>query len=445
MKVRLTDEFVKGLEFSGKEQRFADETQTGFYVRLTSDSKTFVAQASVDGKTKGPKSIGRYEDGMPVAEARRLAALQIAAWRTNANVQMPTPGAATLRVAFDAYLANNIGVKGGKKVTRKESTNDNYRYMMDKPLSFITRQMVDAQHSSVGDTSGHATANLWVRYLRAIYKRFDKTNQQLNLPKNPCEGIDFFPLAPRDKVIQWDGLRTLWDAIESCSPIRRDCWQMLLLSGLRSNACSQLKWKEIDFENGTLTVPAVRMKAGKDFTLPLSRYVVDMLMQRKADNAKDFGGDDCGFVFPTTDKTGNVRAIRDIQEQGYDAEGNKIRLLPGPQVLRRTFNSACLDPRVNIPEHHRFFLMNHALPGRNVNEKHYSGMMRGLEPYRESLEKVTAEILKAVGVEYATTDATPDERDAKIAKLEAELARALKANERLERIEALLAKDKPAA
>jgi hypothetical protein len=268
--------------------------------------------------------------------------------------------------------------------------------------------MVDEQHTLLGEGDekrkieprGYATANLWVRYLRAIYRRFDKTNQGLNLPKNPCDGIEFFPLPPRDKVITWDALKGVWAAIESCSPIRAACWKMLLLTGLRSNACSQLRWSEVDFKENVLKIPGKRMKSGKDFTLPLSKYVIQLLKDRKQHNAEDFGGDDNGYVFPTMDRDGQVRAIENISQQGYDAEGNKIRLLPGPQTLRRTFNSACLDPRVNIPEHHRFFLMNHALPGRNVNEKHYSGMMRGLEPYRESLETVTAEILKACGVRY---------------------------------------------
>jgi hypothetical protein len=141
-----------------------------------------------------------------------------------------------------------------------------------------------------------------------------------------------------------------------------------------------------------------------------------MLKQRKADNAKDFGGDDCGFVFPTTDRQGNVRAIENIREQGYDGKGEKVCVLPCAQTFRRTFNTVAGE--VGIPEHHRFFFVNHAMPKRNVNEKHYTGMM-GLEPYRVSLEKVTAAILKAVGVKYGEP-AKPDERDAEIARLKAE-------------------------
>ena len=114
MRIRLTEDVVKGLTFAGKEQRIADTEQTGFYVRVTKNARTFVAQASVGGKTEGPKNIGTFDAGMPVAEARRLAALQIAAWRTGANVTMPAPGVATLRVAFEEHLALP-GAKNGKR------------------------------------------------------------------------------------------------------------------------------------------------------------------------------------------------------------------------------------------------------------------------------------------------------------------------------------------
>lgn len=340
MRVRLTEEFVKGLKFTGKELRIADESQPGFYVRVTSDSRTFVAQASVNGKTRGPKAIGRYEDGMPVEEARRRAMLEIASWRTGANFQLPSAGAATLRTAWTEYQ-QQPGVKGGRKVERTQSTLESYEYVLnrhtpadwwDKPLSFITKPMVNARHEEIGRDAGNPTANQWLRYVRAIYRRYDENHESANLPKSPCTGVKFFRVLPRKTIVKWEDLPDWWAAVESCSPIRRDCWKMLLLTGLRSNACSELRWEEIDLNAATLTVPAERMKAGEDFTLPLSRYV-DLLRQRKADNAKDLGADDRGFVFPTVDRAGKVRAIRDISQQGYNAEGEKIRLLPGPQVL----------------------------------------------------------------------------------------------------------------
>lgn len=425
MKVRLTEDVVKGLDYAnGKEYRVADTEQTGFYVRVTSDARTFVAQASVDGKTKGPKSIGRFEDGMPVAEARRLAALQIAAWRTGANVQMPAPGVATLRAAFDEHLALP-GRKGDRKVTRAPRTVDSYKATLEaytpadwweKPLSFINREMVNQRHTYIGDNHGQTSADLWFRYMRAVYRGFDRRHPDLNLPKCPCDGIELYKRPARETVITWEQLPGVWTVIESLSPIRRDCWKLLLLTGLRSNAGSQLKWKEIDLAKGIVKIPAERMKSGKAFEFPLSKYVVEMLKQRKADNARDFGQSDEGYVFPRVSReTGNVEPIADISEQGYDGTGNKIRVLPSAQVFRRTFNSVGMES--GIPEHHRFFFVNHALPKRNVNEKHYGGMM-GLEPYRASLEVVTARILKAVDVDYA---GPVDPRDAEIARMKAEL------------------------
>jgi integrase len=405
---KLTEPIVAAMPYApaGDEYRVADTDQKGFYVRVTSDSRTFVAQASVNGKTRGPVSLGRFEDGMKVADARNDAALRIAAWRKGVEVRPTAIGGATLREALEDYLSKP-GSKGGKKIVRKASTVQGYRDILnrhtpaewwDMALSQLTPKMVDERHSKIGTDSGNATADQWARYLRAVYERFDRTHPQENLPKNPVKAIDFYRPPARRDVITWDALPDWWKAVEALSPIRRDCWKMLLLTGLRSNACSQLKWKEIDLDNGTLTIPAERMKGGKEFVVPLSRYVRDMLTARKENNARDFGGADRGYVFPTTDRNGDVRAIENISQQGYSANGDKIRLLPGPQVLRRTFNTVATDD-VKIPDAHRMILVDHSMPYSGVNGKHYYGRMSD-DPIRDSLERVTTAILRGVGVEY---------------------------------------------
>ena len=100
--------------------------------------------------------------------------LQIAAWRTGANVELPKAGMATLREAWDEYKTGP-GTKGGKKIDRTASTIDGYDRVLklhtpaewwNKPISFITSPMVDKQHSAIrkkiegdGKFSGHATAD----------------------------------------------------------------------------------------------------------------------------------------------------------------------------------------------------------------------------------------------------------------------------------------------
>lgn len=432
MVAKLTKATVEKLAYTRPGQaaqyKVGDTIQKGFYVRVGRDSKTFIVQASVKGKLEH-KTLAKFEDDDRVEHARNQAALFIAAWRTGAPlpVAQPTtpaptvaageptapvaaqvsvvPGA-TLQQALDEYLSLP-GSKGGRKIKRKESTAEGYREILKRhtpaewwgqPIGALTSKMVDDRHTYIGENAGNATADQWARYLRAVYESYDRRNPALNLPKNPVKALNFFKPPPRRDVVTWAELPAWWVTVENLSPIRRDCWKMLLLTGLRSNACSQLKWSEIDLDNGTLTVPADRMKSGKEFTAPLSRYVVKLLKNRKERNAQDFGGSDQGFVFPTTGADGTVKPITDINEQGYDGKGNKIRLLPGAQVLRRTFNTVATED-VKIPEAHRLMLVDHAMPYAGVNGKHYFGRM-GDDPIRESLERLTRRILEGAGQQY---------------------------------------------
>ena len=68
--------------------------------------------------------------------------------------------------------------------------------------------------------------------------------------------------------------------------IRSGC----VLKSERRGDSHGMRWEEVDFESRTWTVPAIRMKDGKDFRLPLSEAALDILA-----GLKGVGSD---FVFP---------------------------------------------------------------------------------------------------------------------------------------------------
>ena len=53
--------------------------------------------------------------------------------------------------------------------------------------------------------------------------------------------------------------------------------EFLILTGARSGEVREAEWSEIDFEVGIWTVPAHRMKAGKEHRVPLSSAALDVL------------------------------------------------------------------------------------------------------------------------------------------------------------------------
>jgi integrase len=64
--------------------------------------------------------------------------------------------------------------------------------------------------------------------------------------------------------------------------------EFTILTASRANEAAAAQWSEFDLEAGIWTVPAVRMKAGKQHTVPLSKRAIDILNEMKAGNKSPF-------------------------------------------------------------------------------------------------------------------------------------------------------------
>ena len=58
--------------------------------------------------------------------------------------------------------------------------------------------------------------------------------------------------------------------------------EMLILTAARSGEVRFASWKEVNLEAATWTVPAARMKAGKEHVVPLSEAALDVLRRAEA-------------------------------------------------------------------------------------------------------------------------------------------------------------------
>jgi integrase len=65
-----------------------------------------------------------------------------------------------------------------------------------------------------------------------------------------------------------------------------------ILTAARTSETLGAEWREFDLDGAQWTVPAVRMKGGREHKVPLSRQAVAVLRER----LKDTGGK--GFIFP---------------------------------------------------------------------------------------------------------------------------------------------------
>lgn len=67
--------------------------------------------------------------------------------------------------------------------------------------------------------------------------------------------------------------------------------EFVILSACRSGEVRKLQWCELDLENGVWTIPAVRMKAGREHRVPLTNRMHELLAEMQEQNCST------GYVF----------------------------------------------------------------------------------------------------------------------------------------------------
>lgn len=72
-------------------------------------------------------------------------------------------------------------------------------------------------------------------------------------------------------------------------------FEYLILTATRTNEVLNSKWSEIDFETKVWTIPASRMKAGREHQVPLSSRCIEIL-----NSVRDLSDRASGYVFPGT-------------------------------------------------------------------------------------------------------------------------------------------------
>ena len=79
----------------------------------------------------------------------------------------------------------------------------------------------------------------------------------------------------------------------------RLCLQFLILTACRSNEAREATWNEIDLESATWSIPASRMKGGREHRVPLTKSMIKVLEEARQLN------DGSDLIFPSTSKPGH--------------------------------------------------------------------------------------------------------------------------------------------
>jgi integrase len=171
---------------------------------------------------------------------------------------------------------------------------------MTLALPAITAEMVEARHRSLANEIGPVTANMAMRVLRIVW---NFAAERAPLPPNPVTRLkrQWFAQKRRKGRVQDHDLPTFFAAVQALpSRTAADYVLMLLFTGMRKKETASLRWTDVDLAGKTITVRAEETKAGRELQLPMSDFVFDLLVRRRA------LGSASPYVFPGSGETGHV-------------------------------------------------------------------------------------------------------------------------------------------
>lgn len=285
----------------------------GLYLRVTEDTtKNWVFRFMLNGRPRwmglgplhtvsladarkraGERRLQRH-DGIDPIEARRAERLK---------AQLEAAKATTFKQCAESYIkAHRVGWRNGKHAAQWEATLATYA----EPI--IGKLSVQAIDTSL---VLKVLEPIWTKKLETAGRVRGRIELVLDWAKargyrageNPArwKGHLDHLLPARGKVrkvehhaaLPYGELPVFLVALREQEGIAARALGFLLLTAARTGEVIGARWNELDLLEKTWTVPAARMKAGREHRVPLSARTLAILEEMQAHRS---GGD--GFVFP---------------------------------------------------------------------------------------------------------------------------------------------------
>ena len=276
---------------SGKQEPWWDQDLKGFAVLCSgkTTAKTYICQRDLKGTGKSRRVTISSTAELKFAEAKDKARKLLLDMRGGKDPKAK-PKTGTLQETLDAYLSS-----GRLSPRSKRHYSDLVRIQLaslkDRSLSSITPDEVDHLHRTI---EGKTAANDALKCLRMLHRYAAACDDELGRCPVRLRKNEWHRTEPRRNPIPETRLADFYAAVQDLPDMGRDFWTLLLFTGLRRKEAAALRWSEISFEERLIRLPAVRVKTRSALDLPMTSYVADMLIARRA-----LGNGE--FVFPSRD------------------------------------------------------------------------------------------------------------------------------------------------
>jgi integrase len=229
----------------------------------------YPAVSLASAREKARAFTAMIADGLDPIEQRREA--RLAAQKD----------ATTFRTAFDQYAAAFAGRPGTAQLVVKLERHA--QGLMSIPIAAVdTQQVVAALHKV--QASAPTTART---VLSEVARILDYARVAGMIPfdrRNPAEWKGSFDKLWSDRLktvhvrsIGYEAVPALWERLAGLTSTASHCLRFLILTGVRTSCALYATWDEIDMSTRTWTIPASRMKMGREFVIALPDEALKIL------------------------------------------------------------------------------------------------------------------------------------------------------------------------
>ncbi len=377
-KYNFTKIFIESLEIpeAGQRSYYKDAKVIGLEIMVTSSGhKSFKVTKKKEGKFIRI-TLGGYPD-LSIENARKKA-LEV-------NTQLaqgvnPNEEKNQLRkeMVFGDLFALYME-RYSKKFKRswkydEREVNKFLGHWFRKKISEIKNQEIRLLHEKIRDKNGLYQANRLLERIRAIYNKAIEWGYK---GENPADNIKKFKETSRDRFIQPDELPRIFRALENEeNEVTRDYIYISLYTGARKANVLEMSWDEINFTTKEWRIP--KTKNGDAISLPLIKEAIEILKERKKQNAKmKLGALPREYVFPSiTSQSGHLADPKKAWQRILkEAQIKDLRL----HDIRRTLGSYQAITGASLP------VIGKSL-GHKTSQATQIYARMNLDPVRQSLE-----------------------------------------------------------
>jgi integrase len=333
---------------------FWDEAIPGFGVRArASGRRLWIFQYRV-GSQQRRMTIGLVS-AVSVADARKVATQLYAKTKLGLDpagerIEHQVRAAETFGAAVEFYLARQkprLRPLSYGAVARHLHVNAKSLHRL--PLVKIDRRAIAALLAKVA-TSGvsDATTN---RVRTSLSGFFAWAIREGLVDTNPVSGTEQREEKSRDRVLTDGEIAEIWAALEddTYGAIVR----LLLLTGARRAEIGALRWDEVDFERGLISLPPSRTKNGRPHVIALNLPAIEVLRARPSNREFVLGRGWNGFHSWANSKIALDQRILKARRDAAELAGTNV-IVPMPAWVLHDFRrylSTTMHERLGVAPH----------------------------------------------------------------------------------------------